>query len=249
MKILVIADIHGNAEALSAILGKEQDADSTVFLGDAVLSGPQPNETIELLKGLSGTLIQGNHDLDALEPERFAYWPPDWLALNRWCLDTLDDSGYEFLRCLKPEGEYAEGGVRMLLKHGVILDKPHLGLPDTPDDHLATLATDSDCPNVLFGHSHIQFTRTVDGQHFINPGSVGQSRCGKRLACYGLFEDGVYRHCQAEYDPTPWLDAVDKIAPLDAFPEFREWLKEGFLHGYGIGEKEPWIRFSQEGYV
>ena len=42
MKILVIADVHGNAEALSAVLTKEHDADTTVFLGDTVLPGPQP---------------------------------------------------------------------------------------------------------------------------------------------------------------------------------------------------------------
>ena len=29
---------------------------------------------------------------------------------------------------------------------------------------------------MLFGHSHIQFRRTIDGQEFINPGSVGQPR-------------------------------------------------------------------------
>ena len=35
---------------------------------------------------------------------------------------------------------------------------------------------------------------------------------------------------------------------LTFFPEFRGWLKEGFLNGYGIGEKEPWTRFAREGY-
>ena len=49
MKILVIADIHGNAEALRAVLAKESDADTTVFLGDSVSPGPQPNETIDLM--------------------------------------------------------------------------------------------------------------------------------------------------------------------------------------------------------
>ena len=60
MKILVIADVHGNAEALSAVLAKERDADATVFLGDTVLPGPQPNETMELLQGLSGASISAS---------------------------------------------------------------------------------------------------------------------------------------------------------------------------------------------
>ena len=33
MKVLVIADIHGNANALAAVLEKERDADRTLFLG------------------------------------------------------------------------------------------------------------------------------------------------------------------------------------------------------------------------
>ena len=49
MKILVIADIHGNAEALRAVLDKDGDADRTIFLGDAVLPGPQANETLSLI--------------------------------------------------------------------------------------------------------------------------------------------------------------------------------------------------------
>ena len=40
MKVLVIADVHGNAEALRAVLARERDADATVFLGDAVSPGP-----------------------------------------------------------------------------------------------------------------------------------------------------------------------------------------------------------------
>jgi putative phosphoesterase len=249
MKILVIADIHGNAEALSAVLEKEQDADSTVFLGDVALPGPQPNETIALLHGLSGTLIQGNHDIDLHDPEQFAKWPDTWRALMQWGLDTLDESGYAFIENLKPEGEYTEGGIRMLLHHGVLPDRPQQALPDTPDERLALLANDNDSPFVLFGHSHVQFRRTINGQEFINPGSVGQSRCGKRLACYGLFEDGVFRHCQTEYDPAPWLESMDRIAPLDAFPVFRDQLKNDFIRGYGIGKTEPWTRYAQEGYV
>ena len=249
MKILVIADVHGNAEALSAVLARERDADATVFLGDTVLPGPQPNETMELLRGLSGTLIQGNHDIEMLEPERLEHWPPPWLAFARWVLDTLEPPGYDFLRNLQSQGEYLVGGVRLFLHHGEFPDRPKQALPDTPDERLVTLAGGSDAPLVLFGHSHVQFRRMIDGQEFINPGSIGQPRCGKRLACYGLIEDGAFRHCQAEYDPGPWLEAMDQIAPLDEFPDFREWLKQGLLSGYGIGENEPWTRYATEGYI
>jgi protein phosphatase len=248
MKVLVIADIHGNAEALRAVLERERDADTTVFLGDTVSPGPQPNETVALLDHLPGTFIAGNHDLEVLEPSRLEGWPAQWRAYSQWVLDTLEPAGYGFLRTLKAGGEYAEGGVQMFLGHGEFDDRPRNALPDTPDDRLVTIADGSESPFVLFGHSHVQFRRMINDQEFINPGSVGQNRCGRLLACYGVFEDGLFEHRQVEYDPSPWLEALARIEPLDEFPEFRDWLKRGLLTGYGIGETEPWTRFAQQGY-
>ena len=74
-KILVIAvDVHGNAAALRAVLEREADAASTVFLGDSVLSGPQVRETMALLQSLharkGGVWISGNHDEEMLHPVR-----------------------------------------------------------------------------------------------------------------------------------------------------------------------------------
>ena len=100
MKILVIADIHGNAEALRAVLDAEPDADTTVFLGDAVSPGPQANETVALLEDLTGTFIIGNHDLEMLEPERTADWPEDWKAYNDWVVETFEPGGFEYLKSL-----------------------------------------------------------------------------------------------------------------------------------------------------
>lgn len=50
--MLFIGDILGNAEALPAVMEAERDADHVVFFGDALLSGPQPNESAELLAAI-----------------------------------------------------------------------------------------------------------------------------------------------------------------------------------------------------
>ncbi len=249
MKVLVISDIHGNAAALKAVFDKESDADRTVFLGDTVLSGPQGNEVMALIDDMPpGTHISGNHDAELLNPEVYKGWPATWVALNDWIIDHFDPAGYEFIKGLKPGGDYEEDGIRLCLKHGMLPGKVRHLLPDTPDEKLLELADGSSAPYVLFGHSHVQFDRQIGEQRFINPGSVGQNRCGYQYACYGVFEDGEYRHCHVEFDPTSWLEAVDRIDSLDPHPDFRDWLKEGMIKGFGVGENEPWTRYAKEGY-
>jgi len=249
VKILVIADIHGNATALEAVLNKEHDADRIIFLGDAVLPGPQPNETIALMRGMcDGTYIVGNHDTEMLQPEIFANYPAQWLAFFNWVVDNFEPAGLEFLNVLFAMGDYEEDGIPMRLHHGQVDGGPRYTLPDSPDENFHLIADGSSCPYVLFGHSHVQFTRRIGKQTFINPGSIGQNRGGKQVACYGLFEDGVYRQGEVPFDIRPWLDALDKVDTLDAFPDFKAWIRDGLVNGYGVGESEPWTRYAAEGY-
>jgi hypothetical protein len=36
---------------------------------------------------------------------------------------------------------------------------------------------------------------------------------------------------------------------LNDFPDFKSWLSAGLLTGYGIGEREPWTRYADQGYA
>ena len=136
----------------------------------------------------------------------------------------------------------------MFLHHGELHKPTHPAWPNAPDETFATIDGDSDCPLVLFGHTHVQFERRIANKRYINPGSVGQPRTGKLQACYGVFVDGEYEARQITYDPEPWLAALDRMTVLEKYPQFRDWLREGFLNGYGIGEREPWTQFAAEGF-
>jgi len=249
MKILVFGDIHGNAEALRSVMEAEQDADHVVFLGDALLSGPQANETAELLIELRPEIsIMGNHDEEVFDHSLFAHWPAEWVALNEWIIQRLDDEATEPLRSYLPAGQYEIGGLSMFLHHGELEKPTPAVLPNAPDESFHAMDGDSDCPLVMFGHTHVQFERRIGAKTYINPGSVGQPRCGKLHACYGVFEDGKYIPRQVTYDPGPWLAALDRIDVLAEHPTFNQWLRDGLLNGYGIGEREPWTQFAAQGF-
>ncbi len=249
MKILIISDIHGNAEALKAVIAKETPVDHSIFLGDALLSGPQANETMDLIDKLNPTIsIMGNHDVEVIHPEHFAHWPKEWVALNEWIIEHLDDQTAPKLAQFKPPGDYEIDGFSMYLHHGDLDKKEGNALPNAPQETFTKLDQSNDCPFVFFGHTHIQFSRSIGKKTYINPGSVGQPRTGKLQACYGVLEDGQYSARQATYKPDKWIDALNSIDPLNAYPIFKDWLKTGLLTGYGIGENTPWTEFADQGF-
>ena len=60
----VISDIHGNLEALTAVLKdiKEQGADEIVCLGDVVGYGPDPVPCLKIIRKITHWCLCGNHD-------------------------------------------------------------------------------------------------------------------------------------------------------------------------------------------
>ena len=73
MKIAVFTDIHGNLEALEAILRdiKKQNVDSIICLGDTIGIGPKPKECINKLIRNKVNMVLGNHELYALNGLKF----------------------------------------------------------------------------------------------------------------------------------------------------------------------------------
>jgi diadenosine tetraphosphatase ApaH/serine/threonine PP2A family protein phosphatase len=65
MLIALIADVHGNALALEACLAQARKlgAERFVFLGDLVGYGAEPNEVVQMVRGMPGAAaLLGNHD-------------------------------------------------------------------------------------------------------------------------------------------------------------------------------------------
>ncbi len=70
MRVALLADIHGNAPALRAVLedAKKLGVDELWFLGDVMGYGPLPISCINLLDEWEPTVwLMGNHDLAALQ--------------------------------------------------------------------------------------------------------------------------------------------------------------------------------------
>ena len=59
MKIVIISDLHGNFDALSAL---PESGDELWVLGDLVNYGPQPSEVVNFVRAHAAVVVRGNHD-------------------------------------------------------------------------------------------------------------------------------------------------------------------------------------------
>ena len=74
MRTAIVSDIHGNLEALQAVLKdiETQKCARVMCLGDVVGYGPNPCECLDIVSKLDGCVL-GNHDYGALiDPEGFS---------------------------------------------------------------------------------------------------------------------------------------------------------------------------------
>ena len=62
MRALVVSDVHGNLQALQAVLSAAGSFDELWNLGDIVGYGANPNEVIETIRALARINVRGNHD-------------------------------------------------------------------------------------------------------------------------------------------------------------------------------------------
>lgn len=205
MKTALISDVHGNLQALEAVLEnlEREKVDQIICLGDIALKGPQPHEVVELLRGLNSTYIMGNTDALILnvtpaQVSRLSGEARIIGELSLWAGERLTAEDKEFMKSFKSRVEVTVGrNQQMLCFHGSPESAETRIQPDRSDDDLASLFSGYSAQILAGGHTHLQFLRPFRDSVFINPGSIGFSRGNppERKAEYAVldfFEDGYY---------------------------------------------------------
>jgi 3',5'-cyclic AMP phosphodiesterase CpdA len=207
MRLAVLADIHGNADALRAVLNdaRQQGAEGLIVNGDVVNRGPDSVEALELLLnppaafplGVQFTL--GNHDdLLRLWQARSSNLPADWFTdpfwgATAWSAEQLERAGLLHTPADWPMSLtlQAPGFPDVLISHGTPTEYRE-GLSErTAPERVAELS-DGGRYGILIG-SHIH--RQADagfvlqgGQNVrvLNTGAVGAPADGDPRAGYLL---------------------------------------------------------------
>jgi putative phosphoesterase len=244
MRILILADVHGNWAALEAI---RESYDACLFLGDLVDYGPEPGPCVEWVRKRAFAAVRGNHDhgvaqnVEVQGSAGFKFLtgvtrPPTVAAL------TPDQRRY--LADLPTSRMLTLGGKRFLLVHATPrdpLDEYASADPAFWAPRLTGLAVDYVC----VGHTHQPYTLQVNGITVINPGSVGLARDGDPRAAYAVLDGDQLQLKRAEYPIERTVEAV-LASRLDATAKqmlaniyrggayLAQWAKNGHANGNGV---------------
>jgi len=212
LRILLLSDIHSNAEALEACLAAAPPTDATVNLGDIVGYGASPNEVTKRVRDLAGIFVRGNHDKVVTGIDTVEGFNPIASVAAIWNREQLTHEHMDWLRAL-PKGPAAMDELsNVQFVHGA---------PDDEDRYVVTLEdaaiqlVQSSVSITFFGHTHIQGAFQLRGKivravhpeyptvakqetwdlqlesglnYMINPGSIGQPRDGDWRAAFAVFD-------------------------------------------------------------
>ncbi len=232
MRIGVISDIHGNCVALDAVLADvaNHPVDRWVCLGDALQGGPQPREVLDRLLELGCPVVLGNADAFVLDGKSGVDPVTDALSVVRdWTVDALGPHGVEAVRTFVKTYELElDGAGTWLCFHGSPDSYDTVLLPETPSAELREHLGGRDASVMSGGHTHLQWSASLDGWMFFNPGSVGlvynRHLPPERFSFYPAAEfvilstedeDVRIEFCRAPFD----VDALDDAARAGGHPD------------------------------
>lgn len=185
----LLSDIHGNLEALGAVVGegRARGFDALVYLGYIVGYGANPQARLHPVQELTDEVVLGNHDAAAIGQTDLAYFNPDARRAAEWTAEQLGESERLYLASLS-----------------FVLQRDDAFFVHDPAE--AKKALDAIEQRFCFvGHSHCPFVCIErDGgvellpkgpqpiqprsRYLANIGSVGQPRDGDAQACFALWD-------------------------------------------------------------
>jgi predicted phosphodiesterase len=221
LRYLIISDLHGNLEALQAVLKDASGLyEQVICCGDLVGYGADPNAVTDWVREHCPIVVRGNHDRASTGQDDLEWFNPVARQAAVWTLESLSPDNAAYIEAL-PRGPLNVESFEVV--HGSPSDEDEYvigaGEAGQAFSYLA-------CRVAFFGHTHVQggfiwnqsrvetIMRMPPGRHseslqidaecayLINPGSVGQPRDGDPRAAYAVYDTDAMRvdYYRVEYD-------------------------------------------------
>jgi len=232
----VLGDIHGNREALAAVLEALQarGVERIACVGDIVGYNADPDECASVVRERRMLAIAGNHDLISVRRLGFNRCANNAAYALRRTRRAIAAETVAYLEALPMAREIAPG---VMLVHGGVRDvQQYMTSRTLIAQNAAWLREDFPSARIcFFGHSHEQKVYEANGDevrgekiildpqktYFINPGSVDASRKSRhKLAEFAILDGDLIEFARVPYDAAsaeckaaafgyripPWMD-------------------------------------------
>ena len=228
MKIAALGDIHGNYQALIAVLEDLEiwQPDLVLVLGDIVNRGPRSKDCYHLIRQVSSNpnwqVIKGNHEGYVLnfEDPSFSREGVDY-ALRQvifWTYESLTRQDLDELIQLPTEIKIALPGSGLVQAAHASTAGDRIGIyPSTSDSRLAGLIPKG-ARLFVVGHTHQPLVRTFKDTLVVNTGSVGLPFDGDTRAAYA----------QLTYQKGSWQANITRVA-YDLKAAEQDFIESGFI--------------------
>src|SRR5688500_3460802 len=103
MRIAIFSDVHGNIEALEAVLKQFREiggVDKYVCLGDIVGYGADPDECCTRIREIAEVTLLGNHDAAVAGRMDYSYYYDAAREALDWCVHRLTPENMAWLKSL-----------------------------------------------------------------------------------------------------------------------------------------------------
>jgi len=201
MRYAILADIHGNLDALQVVLedSKQQKCTHYVCLGDVVGYGANPKQCLDIIRGMNIPCVKGNHDEYIGSDDNPDGFNDAAAEAVTWTRQQLTEDDRKWLRDLK----YFRLVANFSIVHAT-LDAPQRWGYVFEKLEAAASFTYQNTPVCFFGHTHVPVAFVKDvgvrggtyskfrvepgKKYFVNVGSIGQPRDGNPRAAYVIFD-------------------------------------------------------------
>lgn len=217
MKLLLISDLHGNKEALDAVLNSARH-DMIVCMGDLVDYGPDPLAVIDWIRDNNIPTVRGNHDnavglhVDCGCSYKYKHLSE---ATREYTWSQITEKEEEFLMSLPVYRDFTFDGLEVRAIHGSPQSFFDYIYPDTPVDKIGPWLADLTCDYLLAGHTHVPMIRKQPNLTILNPGSAGQPRDRDWRASCMLLDTATHEleNIRLDYDIDRTCDKIRKSMP------------------------------------
>ena len=227
MNMAIISDIHGNMDALKAVLA---DIDALGIgriysLGDNIGYGPEPLAVVQCMQQRDIPSVLGNHEWALIDRRHLKWFNPGARKSLMMNVEMLDEAAIEYSKQLEKSMTVAN----CRLVHGFAPKSVTLYLFQIRDNRIVEVLSRIPEDICFVGHTHTLDLVASKGRNFsrqtlkkgktklkesykyiVNVGSVGQPRDGNNNAKYVLWDTDT-RILEVRHVPYDIAATVKKI--------------------------------------